>query len=188
MAFNDSFDDSLGAIMIFLILMMSVFLYLSIHMISKTNATIPLADDHNFGGHNLDSKLDLESNMPEITNLTLNDRLVELLSFLNWNFFYFSTLGCGPTGDQLQGDHTLESIKSAEVSFISKQDFQLKTRTPKQQSSPKPKQSARPPRPSSRYFNICLLIIYVSLVWEHQQMVADRHQLEEKRQIFEMFR
>ena len=81
MAFNDSFDDSLGAVMILLIMMMSVFLYLSIHMISRTNATIPLIDDHNFGGHNLDSKLDLESNMPEITNLTLNDRLVELLSF-----------------------------------------------------------------------------------------------------------
>ena len=43
----------------------------------------------------------------------------------------FSTLGCGPTGDQhLLGDQTLESVKSAEVSFISKQDFQLKTRTP----------------------------------------------------------
>ena len=153
MAFNDSFDDSLGAVMILLIMMMSVFLYLSIHMISKTNATIPLIDDHNFGGHNLDSKLDLESNVPEITNLTLNDRLVKLLYFfLNCNFFCFSTLGCGPTGDQLlPGDHTLESIKSAEASFISKQDFQLKTRTPKQQSSPKPKQSARPPRPSSRY-------------------------------------
>ena len=64
----------------------------------------------------------------------------------------FSTLGCGPTGDQhLLGDQTLESVKSAEVSFISKQDFQLKTRTPKQQSSPKPKQSTLPPRPSSRY-------------------------------------
>ena len=88
MAFNDSFDDSLGAVMILLIMMMSVFLYLSIHMISKTNATIPLIDDHNFGGHNLDSKLDLESNVPEITNLTLNDRLVKLLYFfLNCNFF-----------------------------------------------------------------------------------------------------
>ena len=137
--------------MILLIMMMSVFLYLSIHMISRTNATIPLIDDHNFGGHKLDSKLDLESNVPEITNLTLNDRLVELLNCLTVTFL-FSTLGCGPTGDQLlPGDHTLESIKSAEASFISKQDFQLKTRTPKQQSSPKPKQSARPPRPSSRY-------------------------------------
>jgi len=151
MGFNDSFDDSLGAIMIFLIIMMSVFLYLSIHMISKTNATIPLKDDHDFGGHNLDSKLDLESAVPEITNLTLNDRLVEFLYFWNLKWNFFSTLGCGPTGDQLlPGDHTLESVKSADVSFISKQDFQLKTRTPKQQSSPKPKQSARPPRPSSR--------------------------------------
>ena len=66
----------------------------------------------------------------------------------------FSTLGCGPTGDQpVLGDHTLESVKSADVSFIkdiSKPDLQFKTRTPKQQSSPKPKHSVLPPRPSSR--------------------------------------
>ena len=73
MVFNDSFDDSLGTIMIFLIIMMSLFLYLSIHMISKTNATIPMKNGH-FGGQNFDSKLDLESNIPEITNLTLNER------------------------------------------------------------------------------------------------------------------
>ena len=57
-------------------------------MISKTNATIPLKDDHDFDGHNLDSKLDLESNVPEITNLTWNDRLVDFLYLWNlkWNF------------------------------------------------------------------------------------------------------
>ena len=52
-------------------------------MISKTNATIPMKNGH-FGGQNFDSKLDLESNIPEMTNLTLNERYFFMEPSITW--------------------------------------------------------------------------------------------------------
>merc|ERR1719427_534473 len=114
MAFNDSMNK-LGTIIISLICMLGLFLYLSLHIISKPNATIPIKQN------------DFEPNLPDQTT-NIND----------------STLECGPRGDQ---PSIIESVKSGD---ISKPDFTLKTRTTRQQSSPKPKQSSLPHRSPSR--------------------------------------
>jgi len=98
MAFNNSFDTTLGIIMIGLICTLGLFLYLSVHLIMKPNATIPIN-----GPDDGESKFG-----------------VSKLSKFELTNFNDSLFGCGPAGDGPSQFSFIESVKSSAKSTYNK--------------------------------------------------------------------